>query len=179
VEDRHGNIVWQPEIRSTRVLDTEHAWLILDGLRDVVRRGTAHSNVVGRGFALPAAGKTGTTNDGMDVWFVGFTPDLVAGVWIGFDKKQTIKGNAQGGLLAAPAWTDMMKEVYERRRPPAPWSMPEGLIAAQVDRSTGYLPAPGCPRELIEIEFYYPGTEPTERCPLHGRGGLPTPTPGR
>jgi membrane carboxypeptidase/penicillin-binding protein len=58
----------------------------------------------------PAGGKTGTTNDGMDVWFVGFTADLVTGVWMGFDKKTKIKANAQGGVLAAPAWTMMMKE---------------------------------------------------------------------
>jgi len=170
VEDRQGNIVWQPEIRSTRVIDPEHAWLILDGLRDVVRRGTAHSSVVAQGFTLPAAGKTGTTNDGMDVWFVGFTPDLVTGVWMGFDKKQPIKSNAQGGLLAAPAWTAMMKEVYQRRRVPEEWRMPEGLIAVEIDRSSGYLSTPDCPHAEVGIEYFYPGTEPTERCPLHRRG---------
>jgi penicillin-binding protein 1A len=165
VEDRHGNIVWQPEVRATRVMDQEHAWLVLDALRDVVRRGTAAGAVAGRGFTLPAGGKTGTTNDGMDVWYVGFTPDLVAGVWIGFDRKQTIMANAQGGRLAAPAWTDMMKEVYERRAAPAAWPMPPGLIALEIDGPSGYLAGPLCPREAVRVEFFYPGTEPTERCP--------------
>jgi penicillin-binding protein 1A len=180
VEDRQGNVVWQPDIRSTRVLDPQHAWLILDALRDVVRRGTAASAVVSRGgFRLPAGGNTGTTNDGMDVWFIGFTPDLVTGVWMGFDKKQPIKSNAQGGLLAAPAWAAMMNEVYERRRHPAPWNMPSGLTAMEIDRTTGYLATPACPRESVVIEYFYPGTEPLERCPIHRRGlfTLPIPNP--
>jgi penicillin-binding protein 1A len=169
VEDRDGNILWQPEVRSQRVMDPEHAWLILDGLRDVVRKGTAAGAIVGRGgFSLPAAGKTGTTNDGMDVWFIGFTPDLVTGVWMGFDKKQVIMANAQGGRLAAPAWAAMMREVYERRKPPASWALPEGIIAVEIDRSTGFLPTPGCPPDAVGTEYFYPGTEPTERCPVHG-----------
>lgn len=173
VEDRRGNIVWQPEIRDRRVMDAEHAWLILDGLRDVVRRGTAYSAVIGRGFNVPAGGKTGTTNDYMDVWFVGFTPDLVTGVWMGFDKKTKIMNNAQGGRLAAPAWTAMMREVYERRRIPAAWSVPPGVMQVEIDETTGLLATPFCPRDKVIREFYYPGTEPTTRCPVHSpfRGG--------
>ena len=85
----------------------------------------------------------------MDVWFVGFTPDLVAGVWMGFDRKQVIKGNAQGGRLAAPAWTAMMKEIYQRRRAPSAWGMPDGLLAYEIDQSTGYLPTPFCPKDKL------------------------------
>ena len=88
-----------------------------DALRDVVRHGTAVGSVGAR-INFPAGGKTGTTNDGFDVWFIGFTPDLVTGVWIGFDQPKKIKANAQGGVLAAPAWTAMMREVYERRAHP-------------------------------------------------------------
>lgn len=173
VEDRDGNIVWQPEVRDTRVLDQEHAWLILDGLRDVVRRGTASGVFARAGFNIPAGGKTGTTNDGMDVWFIGFTQDLVTGVWMGFDKKTRIKGDAQGGRLAAPAWTMMMKEVYERRRAPGAWRLPDGIIQAEIDEGTGSLSTPFCPRTSVIREYYYPGTEPTERCALHSpfRGG--------
>jgi len=173
VEDREGRIVWQPEVRDHRVMDPEHAWLILDGLRDVVRHGTAYSAVVGKGFTIPAGGKTGTTNDGMDVWFIGFTPDLVTGVWMGFDKKTVIKSNAQGALLAAPAWTTMMREVYERRTTPGPWAMPPGIVSVEIDASTNALATPFCPRDKVVREMYYPGTEPTEHCPLHSpfRGG--------
>jgi penicillin-binding protein 1A len=103
----------------------------------------------------------------MDTWFIGFTPDLVTGIWVGFDKKQVIMANAQGARLAAPAWTAMMKEIYERRTAPQPWTMPEGLAAVEVDGSTGYLATPACPRQFVHPEFFYPGTEPTERCPIH------------
>jgi len=168
VEDANGNILWQPETKQTRVMEPEQAWLVLDGLRDVVRKGTAAGMMPRVGINLPAGGKTGTTNDGMDVWFIGFTPDLVTGVWMGFDKKQVIMSNAQGGRLAAPAWALMMKEVYERRRAPTPWQMPEGVVTMSIDRSTGYLATPMCPARSVGPEFYAPGTEPTERCPIHG-----------
>ena len=87
---------------------------------DEGRRAARHRGRLGRaaGFHYPAGGKTGTTNDGTNVWFIGYTPDLVAGVWMGFDQPQKIKANAQGGVLAAPAWTSFMREVYRRR--PAP-----------------------------------------------------------
>jgi penicillin-binding protein 1A len=169
VEDRQGHIVWQPETSDRRVMDPQHAWLILDALRDVIRQpaGTAHGAVMGRGFLLPAGGKTGTTNDGMDVWFVGFTSELVTGVWMGFDRKAVIKGDAQGGKLAAPVWTALMRDIYERRRAPPPWLLPDSILQLDIDRSTGYLATPFCPRDLVIHEYFYPGTEPTERCPLH------------
>lgn len=167
VEDRAGNIIWQPESRQTRSMDEQHAWLILDGLRDVIRKGTAAGVMPRAGINLPAGGKTGTTNDGMDVWFIGFTPDLVTGVWMGFDRKQVIMSNAQGGRLAAPAWGAMMKDVYERRKAPVPWSMPGGLITLDIDHSTGYLATAACPKDRVGPEFFFPGTEPTERCPIH------------
>ncbi|MHB1329487.1 MAG: penicillin-binding protein 1A, partial [Gemmatimonadales bacterium] len=168
VEDANGNILWQPETKQSRVMEPEQAWLVLDGLRDVVRKGTAAGMMPRAGINLPAGGKTGTTNDGMDVWFIGFTPDLVTGVWMGFDKKQVIMSNAQGGRLAAPAWAGMMKEVYERRRVPPAWQMPAGVVTMSIDRSTGYLATPACPAQSVGAEYYVPGTEPTERCPIHG-----------
>ena len=91
---------------------------MVDIMKDVLRRGSA-AGVWESGFHIPAGGKTGTTNDGTNVWFVGFTADLVAGVWMGLDRPQKIKNNAQGGVLAAPAWTAFMSEVY-RRKPQSP-----------------------------------------------------------
>ncbi|HSB54846.1 MAG TPA: penicillin-binding transpeptidase domain-containing protein, partial [Gemmatimonadales bacterium] len=126
VEDRDGNVLWAPKPRTEVVMDSALAWLMLDGLRDVVRRGTA-AGAVGSQFSIPAGGKTGTTNDYTDVWFIGFTADLVGGVWMGMDRPQKIIENAQGGRLAAPAWTAMMKEIYERRPAPPPWPRPTGL----------------------------------------------------
>ena len=164
-------------------MDSAHAWLMTDALRDVVRHGTAVGSVGAR-INFPAGGKTGTTNDGFDVWFIGFTPDLVTGVWIGFDQPKKIKANAQGGVLAAPAWTAMMREVYERRAIPAAWPRPDGLTALDIDKTTGYKATPFCPKDVHYIESFIPGTEPTGFCPIHspfgnvggcdGRGGSGT-----
>ena len=170
VEDRSGKIVWQPPVRSVAVLDSAHAWLMTDALRDVVRHGTAVGSVGAR-INFPAGGKTGTTNDGFDVWFIGFTPDLVTGVWIGFDQPRKIKANAQGGVLAAPAWTAMMREVYERRSPPTSWPRPAGLSALDIDKTTGYKATPFCPKDVHYIESFIPGTEPTGFCPIHSPFG--------
>src|SRR5690348_5129718 len=166
VEDRNGKIVWQPQVRSVSVMDTAHAWLMTDALRDVVRHGTAVGSVGSR-INFPAGGKTGTTNDGFDVWFIGFTPDLVTGVWIGFDSPKKIKANAQGGILAAPAWTTMMKEVYDRRPIPVAWARPDGLTALDIDNTTGFKATPFCPKDFHYIESFIPGSEPTQFCPVH------------
>jgi penicillin-binding protein 1A len=171
VEDRAGNIVWQPQPADVPVMDPQHAWIVLDALRDVVRRGTAFGAVTGAGFTVPAGGKTGTTNDGKDVWFLGFTPDLVTGVWMGFDTPSKIMGNAQGGRLAAPAWTAMMTQVYERRKAPPVWVAPEGLVADQIDNETGMRATPRCPVKQVIVEYFIPGTEPQGFCPLHGGRG--------
>ena len=110
-------------------------------MKDVVQRGTAAGS---RRLAvpLPAGGKTGTTNDGTDVWFIGYTSDLVAGVWMGFDKPQKIKANAQGGVLAAPAWTSFMNEVYRRKPAPPDWPRPDGIVMREIDPATGLLAKP-------------------------------------
>jgi penicillin-binding protein 1A len=170
VEDRTGKILWQPQVRTVSVMDTQHAWLMTDALRDVVRHGSAVGSVGSR-INFPAGGKTGTTNDGFDVWFIGFTPDLVTGVWIGFDQPRKIKANAQGGILAAPAWTAMMREVYERRDIPAAWPRPDGLTALDIDKTTGYKATPFCPKDVHYIESFIPGTEPTAFCPIHSPFG--------
>jgi penicillin-binding protein 1A len=174
VEDRAGNTVWAPHPRSETVMDSATAWLILDGLRDVVRRGTA-ATAVGARFPIPTGGKTGTTNDFGDVWFIGFTPDLVTGLWIGMDKPEKIMDNAQGGRLAAPAWTAMMREIYERRPTPAPWPRPEGLTFVEIDRGTGYKFTPFCPKDSLYVESFLPGTEPKDFCPIHSPFGQSNP----
>ena len=178
VEDRDGNILWQPAARRIQVLEPSVAWLITDVLRDVVRRGTA-AGTVGAQITFAAAGKTGTTNDGFDVWYVGFTPELVTGIWIGFDQPKKIMNNAQGGRLAAPAWTTMMKEVYDRRSTAFQWNRPEDLQVAEIDSTTGFLATPFCPRPLRYVESFAPGTVPTTYCPVHSQMlGVPGMTPG-
>lgn len=165
VEDAAGRVVWAPKTEREQVLSREEAWLMVDMLRDVVRRGTAYGAVWAQGFQLPAGGKTGTTNDGADVWFIGFTADLVAGVWMGFDAPRKIKANAQGGVLAAPAWTAFMKEAYARKPPPPDWPRPGALLSRRVDQRTGLLWGPQCPSEDAYDEWFLPGTEPVSPCP--------------
>ena len=173
VENQKGEILWQPTPTRTQVLSPEESWIMVDMMKDVVRRGSAAGSVWGAGFHYPAGGKTGTTNDGTNVWFIGFTADLVAGAWMGFDRPQKIKDNAQGGLLAAPAWTAFMTEVYRRKPPPPDWPKPISIVTREIDISSGLLQTPYCPRNLVTSEFYISGTEPTRDCDKHLAYGTP------
>ena len=162
VENAKGEVLWEPAPVRTAVLSSSEAWLMTDMLRDVVRRGTAARAT--QGLRVPAGGKTGTTNDGADVWFIGFTPELVAGVWMGLDRPRSIMRNAQGGDLAAPAWTAFMSEVYRRRSVDISFGGPGGLLAVPVDRVTGLRAGPLCPADRVYIDYFVPGTEPTQEC---------------
>lgn len=168
VEGRNGSVLEShPERR--RVLDEATAWLLTDALRGVVTGGTATTAVWNAGFRIPSGGKTGTTNDYRDVWYIGFTNDLVGVVWIGLDDNTRIMGNAQGGRLAAPAWTAMMQEIYQRRRTPAGWPQPADMRRPiEIDAITGFKATPFCPPESRVIRHFAPGEEPREFCPIHG-----------
>ena len=173
VEDSHGNILWQPAVRREDVMDPAHTWLLVDMMKDVIHRGTAYSAVWKAGFTLPAAGKTGTTDDYTDAWFIGYTPELVAGVWIGYDLQQRIlEHNAGGGRITAPAWTAFMRDVYDRRPAPADWVRPDSLVTREVDQTNGYVASPYCPLEVRHWDWFYPGTEPTQVCPVHTPFGI-------
>ena len=186
VEDQNGALLWSPEPTTYPVMTSEEAWLMVSVMKDVVQKGTAAGSV-GAQFDHPAGGKTGTTNDGTDVWFIGYTSDLVAGVWMGFDKPQKIKANAQGGILAAPVWTSFMNEVYRHRPPPSDWAMPPDLVTRQIDVTTNMLSTAYCPRSAVGTEFFIAGTDPVSLCNVHtayglyqdtsGLGGVP-PIPG-
>jgi penicillin-binding protein 1A len=169
VEDARGKVLWRATPTNDQTIDERVAFLTLSLMEDVVDRGTAGS-IRRRGFWQPAAGKTGTTNDAKDVWFVGETSDLVAGVWLGFDTPKQIMSNASGGLLAAPIWADLMKTVYEHR-PEAPgWMPPASLTSASIDSESGFLATANCPPQDVTVEYFVPGTEPTDFCPLHATG---------
>ena len=175
VEDAQGKVLWKPEITREQVLSPEESWLMVDMMKDVLRRGSAAGAVANSGFNLPAGGKTGTTNDYTDVWFIGYTADLVAGVWMGFDKPQKIMTNAQGGRLAAPAWTQFMIEAYQRKPSPPDWPRPSSLVSRQVDDLTGLLANPGCPAKDAYFEWFIPDTEPISECPPRADGSRPQP----
>jgi penicillin-binding protein 1A len=171
VESSKGETLWEPEVTRVPVMSREESWLMVSAMKDVVRRGTAQ-RYVGGAFGKPAGGKTGTTNNYTDVWFIGYTSDLVAGVWMGFDKPKTIKSNAQGGHLAAPAWTLFMNEVYSRKPSPPDWPMPANIVQRQIDVSTNEQPTPYCPASLIGSEYFIPGTDPLYPCSVHTQFNL-------
>jgi penicillin-binding protein 1A len=167
VENSRGDVLWEPAPVRAPVMSPEEAWLMVSMMKDVVQRGTAAGSV-GAQFRIPAGGKTGTTNDGADVWYIGYTSDLVAGVWMGLDRPQKIKGNAQGGVLAAPAWTAFMNEVYRRKPAPPDWPRPEGIVVRQIDPVSGMLAGAGCSGAVSE--FFIAGTDPTQPCIPSGYG---------
>ena len=160
IEDRGGNAAFtNPAAAPRAVIDPKVAFIVRDMMREVVERGTATSVRRYLPETVPVAGKTGTTNDNSDVWFVGMTPELVAGVWLGFDKPKTITPGAAGGTLAAPIFGKMMAEYYAVRGS-AQWMAPQGLIAAQLDRVSGQLADSTTPPERRYTEYFLEGTEP-------------------
>ncbi|HET8771529.1 MAG TPA: penicillin-binding transpeptidase domain-containing protein, partial [Gemmatimonadaceae bacterium] len=165
VETLDGKVLFDAEPERVQVLSREEAWIMVDMMKDVVRRGSGWRAVTAAGFDIPSAGKTGTTNDYTDVWYIGYTTDLVAGVWMGFDQPQAIMPNAQGGRLAAPAWTAFMKEVYQRKPAPPDWPRPSSIIALEIDPATGLRAGPGCYSDSLRVEYFLPGTEPLTECP--------------
>jgi penicillin-binding protein 2D len=177
VADAGGQVLFDARARGVRVLTPAVAFVTTDLLRDAAERGTgreARSRLPAR---VPMAGKTGTTNDATDVWYVGFTPEMVTAVWVGFDRPRPIGAGAFGSTVAAPIWGDLMRDLYARRRAPAPWTMPAGVVPVAADPATG-LPLTGtCPVTAVRREYFIVGTEPVDACRLeHGRV-VPPPAP--
>jgi penicillin-binding protein 1A len=166
IEDRDGRVIWSAEPSRENVLDAATAFVMTSIMRDVVDRGTG-AQVRGAGFRGPAAGKTGTTNGNTDVWFVGYTPDLVAGVWIGMDRPAPIVPGASGGTIAAPVWGRVMQRAYAGRGVPAEWSPPSGVGSATVDRATGAVVDEHCPPQGPTYTEYFVGAPPRQFCPQY------------
>ena len=161
VEDASGRTVWTAPAPSPRqVMDPHVAYIVLSLMREAAERGTGTAARRAVPAHVPVAGKTGTTNDNTDVWFVGATPDVVGGVWLGFDRPKTITPGAAGGSLAAPIWGEMVGSWYRGGHDPGRWTPPTGLVAAELDRATGELATVDSPDEQRYIEYFVPGTEP-------------------
>jgi penicillin-binding protein 1A len=178
VEDEKGKLIWRSEPRRHPVLDPGVAFLITDVLAESVVSGTGNL-IQQTGLKAPAAGKTGTTNDGADAWFVGYTPEIAAGVWIGFDKPRQILDKATGGQLAAPVWGRMLARVYQGRPAPKPWTSPADVIPHWVDPPTGLVIKEGCAPQhgFARPELFLKGKEPAAYCPGHEAppaNGFPT-----
>jgi 1A family penicillin-binding protein len=178
VEDSEGEVLYTAQREEEQVVSPQTAFLMTEMLADVINHGTAYK-ARQLGFKLKAAGKTGTTNEYRDAWFVGYTPNLVTGVWVGFDQPQTIMGEGYAGDVAVPMWASFMRAAtkddkndwYER---------PEGIVAVNVCRLSGKRPADGCSGALVQAadgsytvtssiytEYFAKGTVPSDVCPLH------------
>ncbi|HEY5908713.1 MAG TPA: PBP1A family penicillin-binding protein [Vicinamibacteria bacterium] len=167
VERANGELVWTaPPPERPLVVQPAVAYLMNDVLRDAISRGTGASVREG-GFRAPAAGKTGTTNAGTDAWFIGYTSEVVAGVWVGFDEREPIVRSATGGRLAAPVWARMMRRYYEGRPRPAAWKSPPEIVEGMIDSDTGFLLLPGCEATAGSTyrELILRGHEPVAVCP--------------
>jgi penicillin-binding protein 1A len=161
VDDRSGKTLWSQGVASLApALDPQVAFILRDMMRDVVERGTATPVRRYLPPSVPVAGKTGTTDDNTDVWFVGVTPDIVAGVWLGFDKPRSIaEHGVAGGSLAAPVFAQMLAQAGYTH-PGSIWEAPAGLVTAELDRRTGKLADASTPAERRYTEYFLAGTEP-------------------
>jgi penicillin-binding protein 1A len=164
VEDAEGKVLFEAKPKAEQVISARTAFLMTSMLSDVVNYGTAYK-ARQEGFKLPAAGKTGTTNDYVDAWFVGFTPHLVTGVWVGFDKPRTIIANGFAGELAVPMWARFMKQATAGDKAD-PFKAPEGLVPVAICRVSGRLPNGACDR--VVTEYFARGGVPTRLCEEHG-----------
>lgn len=170
VEDRHGAVLLVDKPSTSRVVSEATAYLMANMMAEVVDRGTG-ARARSLGFVLPAAGKTGTTNEYRDAWFVGFTPRLATGVWVGFDRPRAIARRGFAADVAVPLWATFMKAATEGDA--AEWlAPPSSVTTAPVCRLSGKRPTDACDPVEVYTEYFARGTEPTEACPLHPDRGF-------
>jgi penicillin-binding protein 1A len=184
IQDRYGHTIFKHDARECRgcdapggwknqaepqlvdrreqVLDAMTAYQITSMMEGVVQGGTA---TVMREVGKPIAGKTGTTNDEKDVWFIGFSPDLVVGLYLGYDKPRTLGRSAQGGRTAAPIAKDFMKLALADK-PAIPFKVPAGIKLILVDQMSGMRASPGSGRTVLEA--FKPGTAPPDNYSVIG-----------
>lgn len=166
IEDSKGRVLEERGPVERPVLDSTTAFIMINMLESVVREGTAVSAWRKYGFYRPAAGKTGTTNDYRDSWFIGFTPELLTGVWVGFDSVKTIFDGATGARVALPVWANYMKEATADS-PVTDFVVPSGIVWATVCQASGLLASKRCPSYLTYLECFKEETLPEEECPIH------------
>jgi 1A family penicillin-binding protein len=169
IERMDGTLLWSSEPQLTMAMDPRDAFQMTSMLRGVVDGGTGRV-VRDMGVDGPIAGKTGTTNDGADTWFVGYTPVLVAGFWFGYDSPRSLGGAATGARMAAPAWVRFYRDGWRERG--YDWPVPAGLVSATIDAQTGALATDWCP--LATREWFRVGTQPQAVCEEHNAYGLPS-----
>ncbi len=163
LRDRHRNVGADLPVEAIPVLSPDAAYITTRMLQDVLTAGTA-KGLFRFAAERPMAGKTGTTDDYRDAWFIGYTPQLVTGVWLGHDTPQPEGRGFTGGAAAAPVWERFMRQALAKL-PPVDFSQPETVVTATIDPLTGFLATVSCPAP--RTEFYVQGTAPLTACPEH------------
>jgi len=171
VEDKNGKVLEQAKPSAEEVLSPETALTMTSMMESVLDNGTAAQSHA-LGLNVPAAGKTGTTDDYSDAWFVGYTPTLVTGVWVGFDHKQKIGPGMTGAAAALPIWVDIIGAATKGKAPQQ-FPMPNGVVSALICSQTGLLANPACPEK--ELELFKEGMQPTSYCNVHTGDSAPSP----
>jgi penicillin-binding protein 1A len=161
ITDGQGRLIDENIPQGKDAVNPATAYVLTQMLRGAVERGTA---VSAKTLGRPIAGKTGTTNDFSNAWFVGYTPTLAAGVWVGHDRVRSLGPDETGAKAALPIWIALMREVL-KGHPAEDFTPPENVALARVDMLTGFLANPSCPRPVIMA--FVAGTEPTQFCPVH------------
>ncbi|HTY09397.1 MAG TPA: PBP1A family penicillin-binding protein [Candidatus Edwardsbacteria bacterium] len=168
ITDRSGAVMEETRPYSEQALTPQTAYIMANMMESVLNGGTAYS-ARASGFTRPAAGKTGTTNDYTDTWFIGFTPDLICGVWVGYDQKKMIMKNATGAGWALPIWTEFMKKATASM-PNTDFAVPENISTLTICSESGLLATPACPHPKAEV--YITGNAPTRTCDIHKLQGV-------
>jgi penicillin-binding protein 1A len=158
ISDSNGRTVYINDQLPAQAIRPETAYLITNLLKGVVEQGTGWK---ARELGRPVAGKTGTTNDYRDAWFIGYTPTLVAGVWVGYDDQRSLGPKATGSRAALPLWLDFMKQTVQGQEK-VDFSVPGDIIFRNIDPVSGLLSTERCRSSLREA--FVPGTEPRKYC---------------
>ncbi len=156
IVDREGNVIELNEIEKKQVIEANTAYIMTSLLESVVKEGTG---LRVRALNRPAAGKTGTTNNLNDAWFVGYTPRYITGVWVGFDSESSLGKSETGSRAASPIWLGFMKKIL-KDKPVRIFNVPEGVVFSKIDAETGLLPIPESKKTIFEC--FKEGTVPTE-----------------
>jgi membrane carboxypeptidase/penicillin-binding protein len=186
VRDRFGREIEAPQVKLTRVIEPDLAYLMVDMMKGVLEPGgTAQLARTYYNVTVPAAGKTGTTNDFSDAWFIGYTPHIVAGVWIGFQDRMSMlippgKGTTgisdpSGAVMAMPVWARFIRDLYKDESlglPQDDWVRPPGIVEVELCRTSTTVESPDykialptCPDRFTEI--FLATNQPAEKCTVH------------
>ncbi|MBL8999425.1 MAG: penicillin-binding protein, partial [Gemmatimonadetes bacterium] len=155
VSDRDGNVLEENRPEPTDAIRADTAFVLTNLLQGVVQRGTGAKAA---SLGWPLGGKTGTTNDYTDAWFIGFDPDITVGVWIGYDQKKNLGHGETGGQTALPIWMDIMRAWIGKRTEKPSFAQPGNVIVVSVDKATGAQTDAGTPNAIPEV--FISGTQP-------------------